>query len=146
MMNTPIGSVNVDHITGTTKAQSKVKKKSTYRVFFTIWVILILSGIAAAFFYTQLLKNQIVNDISRQTDQQLKQIQANYQEQLTLLQTDVQAKISQLEAKVNTLSELLAFTSDSSTPQTDNSNQLYTQLTELRAQLDELKASLEVLK
>lgn len=145
MMNTPIGSVNVDHITGSTKAASKVKKKGTYRIFFTIWIILILSGIAAAFFYTQLLKNQIVNDISRQTEQQLKQIQTNYQEQLSLLQTDVQAKISQLEAKVNSLSELLAFSSDSSNPQSDT-NQLYTQLTELRAQLDELKASLEVLK
>jgi len=146
MINTPLGSVQVDHITGKSKSMSKGKKKSTYRVFFTIWVILILSGIAAAIFYTQLLKNQIVTDISRQNEQQLKQIQANYQEQVATLQTDVQAKVSQLEAKVNSLSELLAFTNDNNAPQTDKPNQLYTQLTELRTQLEELKAKLDVLK
>lgn len=149
MMNTPLGTAaRVDHSTGMAMSTSKVKKKKniTYRVFFTIWIILILSGIAAAFFYTQLLKQQITSDITHQTNEQLKQVKANYQEQLTLLQTDVQARIGQLEAKVNSLSEQLSFTSDATNTKTDSSNSLYTQLAELRKQLDELKANLDVLK
>jgi peptidoglycan hydrolase CwlO-like protein len=54
--------------------------------------------------------------------------------------------MTNLQAKVNSLNELLAFTKDSANSKTDNSNQLYTQLAEVKKKLDELQKNLEVLK
>lgn len=126
--------------------KQRPKKQHTYRNLFILWLLLILGGMALAFFYTQYIKNQITTDIARQTEQQLMQVQANYEKQIEKFQTEVQENLHQMENKVNTLSELLSFISDSENTKTDNSNQLYTQLAELKKQLDELKANLEVLK
>lgn len=126
--------------------KQRPRKQNTYRNLFILWLLLILGGMTLAYFYTQYIKNQITADIARQTEQQLMQVQANYEKQMEQFQTGVQENLNQMENKVNTLSELLSFISDSENTKTDNSNQLYTQLAELKKQLDELKANLEVLK
>jgi hypothetical protein len=51
-----------------------------------------------------------------------------------------------LEAKVEQLNQLLAFTKDNASSKVDNSNQLYSQLAEVKKKLEELQKNLDVLK
>jgi len=145
MHNTPLEEAMVER---GARAGSGVaaKKKHTYRNLFIVWVVLIIGGLTLAYFYTDYMKKQIANDVSAQTAAQLKVVQDDYKQQVEQLRTDVQGQIAAMESKVDTLSELLAFTKDSANEKTDNSNQLYTQLSDLKKQLDELKANLDVLK
>jgi len=143
-MNTPLAELRSERIKQSSGVNAK--RKHTYRKLFIIWIFLIGIGATFAYFYVDMLKQQLAQDIARQTSEQLKLVQEDYRQQVAQLTTSVQTEIAGLENKVATLSELLAFTRDSESSKTDNSNQLYTQLSELKKQLDELKASLEVLQ
>ncbi|MCR8644819.1 hypothetical protein NV379_19385 [Paenibacillus sp. N1-5-1-14] len=143
-MNTPINA-STDVLQARSAPQTKVKK-NTYRKLFIAWLILIVLGGGTTFLYTNYLKKQIASDIAHQTEQQLLVVQQDYQKQVTDLKETVKADMAQMQAKVDTLNELLAFTKDSANSKTDNSNQLYTQLAEVKKQLEELQQNLEVLK
>ncbi|MNV83236.1 hypothetical protein D3C71_1770230 [compost metagenome] len=74
-------------------------------------------------------------------------------QQLTVLQTDYEARIAalseevkELQNTVQTFNELLTFTKDNASNKTDNSNKLYTQLNEVKKQLDALKKEMDLLK
>lgn len=134
-------------VTSASRSDKPLKpKKESYRYFFISWIILIILGVAGSILYTQYLKQQITKEIAAQTEQQLQVVQADYQKQLNQLKDNLTADIAKMQTKVDTLNELLAFTKDNANSKTDNSNQLYTQLAEVKAKLDELKKNLDVLK
>ncbi|WNR43531.1 hypothetical protein [Paenibacillus roseipurpureus] len=143
-MSMPIESATVNSFPRTSKA-TRVKKK-TYVILFMGWVMLIAIGVAATMMYTKHLRQQISTDIAQQTQQQLQVIQQDYQKQVSQLKDSVTSDMKTLQAKVDSLNELLAFTKDSANSKTDNSNQLYTQLTDVKKKLDELQKNLDVLK
>lgn len=143
-MSMPIENVSVNSFPRTSKA-TRVKKK-TYILLFMGWGMLIAVGVAATMMYTDHLRQQISTDIAQQTQQQLQVIQQDYQKQVSQLKDSVSSDMKTLQAKVDSLNELLAFTKDSANSKTDNSNQLYTQLADVKKKLDELTKNLDVLK
>ncbi|UUZ93069.1 hypothetical protein LJK87_49025 [Paenibacillus sp. P25] len=54
--------------------------------------------------------------------------------------------MAKMQAKIDSINELLAFTKDSASSKTDNSNQLYTQLADVKKKLDDLKKNLDALQ
>lgn len=122
------------------------KKKHTYKFLLLAWVFLIASGVWGTKAYSDRLRNQIATRISTENQAQLEIIQKDYQVQLDGLKTSMETDMSKLQAKVEALTELLAFTKDNANSKTDNSNQLYTQLAEVKKQLDTLQQNLDVLK
>jgi peptidoglycan hydrolase CwlO-like protein len=143
-MSMPIESATANSFPRTSKA-TRVKKK-TYVFLFVGWVMLIAVGVTATMMYTEHLRQQISTDIAQQTQQQLQVIQQDYQKQVSELKDSVSTDMKTLQAKVDSLNELLAFTKDSANSKTDNSNQLYTQLADVKKKLDELTKNLDVLK
>ncbi|CAN7337092.1 MULTISPECIES: hypothetical protein [unclassified Paenibacillus] len=143
-MSMPIESATANSFPRTSKA-TRVKKK-TYVFLFVGWVMLIAVGVTATMMYTEHLRQQISTDIAQQTQQQLQVVQQDYQKQVSELKDSVSTDMKTLQAKVDSLNELLAFTKDSANSKTDNSNQLYTQLADVKKKLDELTKNLDVLK
>lgn len=143
-MSMPTQSATANSFPRTSKA-TRVKKK-TYVFLFVGWVMLIAVGVTATMMYTEHLRQQISTDIAQQTQQQLQVIQQDYQNQVSQLKDSVSTDMKTLQAKVDSLNELLAFTKDSANSKTDNSNQLYTQLADVKKKLDELTKNLDVLK
>lgn len=145
-MSTPYEGATANQVFARAEKATKSRKKNNYLLFVIGWILLIGTGVTGSMLYTNHLKAQITQDISDQTAQQLKQIQADYATQLSQLKDTVTADMADLQKKIDSLNELLAFTKDSASSKTDNSNQLYTQLSEVKKQLDELKKNLDVLK
>lgn len=143
-MSMPIENVSANSFPRTSKA-TRVKRK-TYVMLFVGWVMLIAVGVAATMMYTEHLRQQISTDIAQQTQQQLQVVQQDYQKQVSQLKDSVTSDMKTLQAKVDSLNELLAFTKDSANSKTDNSNQLYTQLADVKKKLDDLQKNLDVLK
>jgi len=125
---------------------TKPRKKATYILLFASWVVLITSGVLGTKWYSDHLRDRIARQISADTSAQLELIHQEYRTEIDNLKNTLTADMSRLQAQVDTLAELLAFAKDSTSSQTDNSNQLYTQLIEVKQKLDELEKSLEVLK
>ncbi|OCT10681.1 hypothetical protein A8709_22860 [Paenibacillus pectinilyticus] len=143
-MSMPIENATANSFPRTSKA-TRVKRK-TYVILFMGWVMLIAVGVAATMMYTEHLRQQISTDIAQQTQQQLQVVQQDYQKQVSDLKDSVTSDMKTLQAKVDSLNELLAFTKDSANSKTDNSNQLYTQLADVKKKLDDLQKNLDVLK
>jgi uncharacterized protein HemX len=149
-MNTQLESVATPAMaparTSGKSVKSAASRRKSYILFFTSWLLLIATGIFGAVWYTQHIKQQIAADLSSQTQQQLQTLQTEYQKQLDTLKESMTSDMSKLQAKVDSFNELLAFSKDSASSKTDNSNQLYTQLQEVKKKLDELKKNLDVLQ
>jgi peptidoglycan hydrolase CwlO-like protein len=137
---------------GEQQPQSRVQSRPSrpsrknYILFFISWFMLIAIGVMSAMLYADHLKEQIKTELGQQTEAQLLAVKQNYETQLDQLKTDVTADMAEMQKKIDTFNELLAFTKDSANSKTDNSNQLYTQLAEVKQKLDELKKNLDVLK
>ncbi|PYI57584.1 hypothetical protein [Paenibacillus flagellatus] len=127
-------------------AKSVKTSKKSYLIFFFSWFLLIATGVLGTMLYTEHLKTRLSEQLASQTEAQLQAMQAQYQQQLDQLKASVTTDIANLQTKVDSFNELLAFTKDSANTKTDNSNQLYTQLAEVKKKLDELKQNLDVLK
>ncbi|CAM4476234.1 hypothetical protein [Paenibacillus tarimensis] len=112
----------------------------------TAWLILIAGGAAGMVWYTGYIQRNITTEIELQTAARIGTMQADYIARIEQLETGLQAEISQISGKVDSLNELLTFTKDNANNKTDNSNKLYTQINEVKKQLDELKKNLDVLK
>ena len=143
-MNTPLEATGkeINYV----RMKTSKSKKHTYKLLFGTWALLIACGAIGAKLYTDHLKNVMTAEIAQQTELQLKQVQNDYQKQLGSLKDSLTSDMAKLQAKVDTLNELLSFTKDNATGKTDNSNQLYTQLAEVKKKLDELQKNLDVLK
>lgn len=126
--------------------RARTRTKPSVLPFITLWIVLIGAGIAGAVWYTDHVKQQITADVSAQTAQQIKAVQADYTKQLQQIRASYETEMASLQSKVQSLNELLAFDKDNADGKTDNSNKLYTQISELKKQLDQLKQNLDVLK
>ncbi|KIL41863.1 hypothetical protein SD70_04410 [Gordoniibacillus kamchatkensis] len=144
-MDTPIETRSAELPLPRSKSAAKSKRK-TYVLLLAGWLVLIGVGVTGAKLYTDHVKAQIAQDIASQTQKQLQSVQEDYQKQVAQLKESVSADMTQLQTKVDTLNELLAFVKDSASNKTDNSNQLYTQLGDVKKKLDELKSNLDMLK
>lgn len=118
------------------------KKGPSVKVFLAVWVLLIGAGIAATILYSNHMKEQMLQELDAKWQSQISLVQSDYQAQLNTLNTEV----TELQNKVKTFNELLIFTKDNASNKTDNSNQLYTQLSEVKKQLTELQKKLDLLK
>ncbi|CAG7632227.1 hypothetical protein ACFQI7_17730 [Paenibacillus allorhizosphaerae] len=127
-------------------AKPKKSNMRTYVLLFFVWAILIGLGAWGGKVYTDYVRMQITQEIAKQTGDQLAVIQQDYQKQVTELKSSVTADMAQMQTKIDSVNELLAFTKDSANSKTDNSNQLYTQLAEVKKKLDELKKNLDALQ
>lgn len=126
--------------------RTREKGKHSYKLLFAAWVILIGMGILGTKLYSDYLQHKISAELSEQSRQQLQQVQEDYGKQIGELKESISGEMDTLEAKVNSLNELLAFTKDSANSKTDSSNQLYSQLSDVKKKLDELQKNLDVLK
>ncbi|CAG7650421.1 hypothetical protein PAESOLCIP111_06075 [Paenibacillus solanacearum] len=127
-------------------AKPKKSNARAYVLMFFIWAVLIGLGLWGGKLYTDHIRMQITQDIAKQTGDQLAVIQQEYERQVSELRTSLTADMAQMQAKIDSVNELLAFTKDSANSKTDNSNQLYTQLAEVKKKLDELKKNLDALQ
>lgn len=126
-----------------TSRRSRPKAKGVRpAAFLVFWVIMIAIGVASAYYYSQHMKETMLQQLQAQTSAQLQQVQASYEEQLKALD----ARMTELQGKVDSFNELLTFTKDNTSSKTDNSNKLYTQLNEVKKQLDQLKQKMDLLK
>ncbi|PZD95643.1 hypothetical protein DNH61_14080 [Paenibacillus sambharensis] len=112
----------------------------------TAWLILIAGGAAGMVSYTGYIERNITAQIEAQTAARISTMQTDYLARIEQVEAGLQAEITQISGKVDSLNELLTFTKDNANNKTDNSNKLYTQINEVKKQLDELKKNLDVLK
>ncbi|MDF2964153.1 MAG: hypothetical protein K0S39_5888 [Paenibacillus sp.] len=146
-MNTPIEPADSQQPMARTGKPNKAKGRGrTYLFLFMGWTLLIAAGVLGAKMYTDHLRQQIAQEIAKQTEQQLQTVQEDYQKQIAQLKDNVSGDLAKMQTKIDSLNELLAFTKDSANNKTDNSNQLYTQLSEVKKKLDDLKKNLDVLQ
>jgi hypothetical protein len=143
-MSSPLQDVSRENLSR--NVQSPTHRKKTYKFLIFAWIMLVGMGLTGAYYYTNYLKDQLAADLARQNQAQLQAIQADYQMQLEDLKTKVNEEMAGMQAKVEQLNQLLAFTKDNASTKVDNSNQLYTQLAEVKKKLEELKKNLDVLK
>ncbi|MNE76180.1 hypothetical protein D3C80_1724040 [compost metagenome] len=99
-------------------------------------------GAYAVYSYTNHLKQQVLAELGNQSRQQLTVLQTDYEARIAALSEEVK----ELQNTVQTFNELLTFTKDNASNKTDNSNKLYTQLSEVKKQLDALKKEMDLLK
>ncbi|MFF2912874.1 hypothetical protein [Paenibacillus sp. NPDC057934] len=129
----------------TTPVQSRrtaARNGSSVKWFLLFWVVLIGIGVYAVYSYTNHLKQQVLSQLSAQSQQQLTVLKTDYEARISALSDEVK----ELQSTVQTFNELLTFTKDNASAKTDNSNKLYTQLSEVRKQLDALKKEMDLLK
>lgn len=145
-MNTPFESASANRVVSRSEKTTVKKRRFGFIWIFLAWIILISGGMTGAYYYTEQMKEQIIADLYSQTEHQLHEVQKDYELQMKQLEQTVAENMSQLQSKVDSLTELLVFTKNNATDQTNNSNQLYAQLAEVKRQLEELKKNLDVLK
>ncbi|MCQ4086897.1 hypothetical protein [Saccharibacillus sp. JS10] len=130
--------------TGTTSTPSRNMKKGRIgaRWFLLVWVVLIGLFVFAAYEYSQRLQAQTLTALQTQTESQMADLRADYEQQFT----ELNQQVSALQSKVDSFNELLTFTKDNANNKTDNSNKLYTQLNEVKTQLSALQKKMDLLK
>ncbi|MBD8499790.1 MULTISPECIES: hypothetical protein [Paenibacillus] len=110
--------------------------------FLLFWFVMIAVGITATYYYSQHMKQSMIEQVQAQTNAQITSMQRNYEKQLK----QMNEKLDQLQSKVQSFNELLEFTKDNASNKTDNSNKLYSQLNEVKKQLAALQQKMELLK
>jgi uncharacterized protein HemX len=121
---------------------SRTTRGRTAKVFLLIWILLIALGIAAAYKYSNELKQDLLYQLQHENQQQMTLLKSDYQ----LKFTELSVQVEELNSKVQSFNELLTFTKDNATNKTDNSNKLYTQLNEVKQQLTNLQKKMDLLK
>ncbi|QUL56617.1 hypothetical protein KDC22_09095 [Paenibacillus tritici] len=122
--------------------RSAERSGSSVKWFLLFWILMIASGVYAVYSYTNHLKDQVLNELGSQSQQQLTVLKTDYESKIAVLSEQVK----ELQSTVQTFNELLTFTKDNASNKTDNSNKLYTQLSEVKKQLDSLKKEMDLLK
>ncbi|MDT3425084.1 TolA-binding protein [Paenibacillus forsythiae] len=123
-------------------SRAATRNGSSVKWFLLFWLVVIAACGFAVYSYTNHLKDQMLKQLSAQSQQQLSLLQSDYEQKLSVLSKE----ISELQDKVQSFNELLTFTKDNASTKTDNSNKLYTQLSEVRKQLDALQKEMDLLK
>ncbi|OAB39112.1 hypothetical protein PMSD_04045 [Paenibacillus macquariensis subsp. defensor] len=128
--------------TDTNYERSKTKRGPSVKAFLLLWIVLIGTGITAAYIYSNVLKQDMLQQLQKENQQQMTLLKTEYELNLT----ELSAQVAELNSKVQSFNELLTFTKDNATTKTDNSNKLYTQLSEVKKQLDTLQKKMDLLK
>lgn len=115
---------------------------SSVKWFLLFWIVMIGLGVYAVYSYTNHLKQQVLTELSTQSQQQLTVLKTDYESKIAVLSEEVKA----LQNTVQSFNELLTFTKDNANAKTDNSNKLYTQLNEVNKQLEALKKQMDLIK
>ena len=118
------------------------RRGSSVKWFLLFWILMIAAGVYAVYSYTNHLRDQVLNELGSQSQQQLAVLKTDYESRIAVLSEQVK----ELQSTVQTFNELLTFTKDNASNKTDNSNKLYTQLSEVKKQLDTLKKEMDLLK
>ncbi|QCT03841.1 hypothetical protein E6C60_3130 [Paenibacillus algicola] len=100
------------------------------------------AGVAAAYYYSNHLQQEMMLGLQQDTQREMAALKAQYDSRFA----ELSAQMSEIDSKVQSFNELLTFTKDQATGETDNSNKLYTQLNDVRQQLSKLEKKLELLK
>ncbi|WP_379133036.1 hypothetical protein [Paenibacillus sp. sgz500958] len=124
------------------RRSTTARSGSSVKWFLLFWIVLIAASVYAVYSYTNHLKEQVLTELGRQTEQQLQSLQSDYEGKIAVLSSQVQ----ELQSTVESFNELLTFTKDNASAKTDNSNKLYTQLSEVNKQLEALKKEMDLLK
>ncbi|WP_025690635.1 hypothetical protein [Paenibacillus zanthoxyli] len=124
------------------KRRAATRNGSSVKWFLLFWLAVIAACGFTVYSYMNHLKDQMLRQLSAQNQQQLSLLQSDYEKKLSVLSKE----ISELQDKVQSFNELLTFTKDNASTKTDNSNKLYTQLSEVRKQLDALQKEMDLLK
>lgn len=135
-------SYSTEPVSTPTSARSTRNRGTSVKVFLVIWLLLIGSGIAATYWYSHHLQQNMLSALDAKWQAQTNAIKADYNSKLSSLSNEV----SQLDSKVQSFNELLTFTKDNASNKTDNSNKLYTQLAEVKKQLSALQSKMDLLK
>lgn len=122
--------------------RSKTKSGPSVKLFLLVWILLIALGITATYLYSNHLKQDMLQQIQRETQKQMTLLKTDYEKQLGI----ISAEVGELDSKVQSFNELLTFTKDNATSKTDNSNKLYTQLSDVKNQLNKLQKKMDLLK
>lgn len=118
------------------------RKGPSVKWFLLFWIVMIGVGVYAVYSYTNHLKQQVLSELSIQSQQQLNVLKTDYEAKIALLTDEVKS----LQNTVQSFNELLTFTKDNASAKTDNSNKLYTQLNEVSKQLEALKKEMDLIK
>ncbi|AOZ94611.1 hypothetical protein [Paenibacillus crassostreae] len=121
---------------------SRTKRGRSVKIFLFAWILLIALGIAAAYKYSNELKQDLLQQLQHDNQQQMTLLKSDYEQKFT----ELSSQVAELNSKVQSFNELLTFTKDNATNKTDNSNQLYTQLNEVKQQLTNLQKKMDLLK
>lgn len=122
--------------------RSTARSGPSVKWFLLCWILIIGLGVYAVYSYTNHLKQQVLSELSLQSQQQLTVLKSDYEARIAVLSSEVK----ELQNTVQSFNELLTFTKDNASAKTDNSNKLYTQLSEVRKQLDALKKEMDLIK
>ncbi len=133
---------STDATTNPYSERSKTKRGPSVKAFLLLWILLIGIGITTAYIYSNELKQDLLQQLQKENQQQMTLLKTEYEQNLT----ELSAQVEELNSKVQSFNELLTFTKDNATSKTDNSNKLYTQLNEVKKQLDTLQKKMDLLK
>ncbi|WP_018753329.1 hypothetical protein [Paenibacillus sanguinis] len=122
--------------------RSRKSQRSSVAIIILIWVLLIGAGATAAYYYSNHLKQSMIDQLDAKWQSETALMKEDYTSQLAALSEEMKL----LQGKVDTFNELLEFTKDNSTEKTDNSNKLYSQLSEVKQQLAKLQKQMGLLK
>ncbi|AIQ34682.1 MULTISPECIES: hypothetical protein [unclassified Paenibacillus] len=122
--------------------RAAVRSGPSVKWFLLFWIVMIGIGVYAVYSYTNHLKQQVLSELSTQSQQQLTVLKTDYESKIAVLTEEVK----ELQNTVQSFNELLTFTKDNASAKTDNSNKLYTQLNEVNKQLEALKKQMDLIK
>ncbi|MBY3622545.1 hypothetical protein HGO21_23785 [Acinetobacter sp. CUI P1] len=122
--------------------RAAVRNGPSVKWFLLFWIVMIGIGVYAVYSYTNHLKQQVLSELSTQSQQQLTVLKTDYESKIAVLTEEVK----ELQNTVQSFNELLTFTKDNASAKTDNSNKLYTQLSEVNKQLEALKKEMDLIK
>lgn len=135
-------SYSTEPVTTSEPLRTKRTRRPSVKIVLLTWILLIGAGVATAYWYSNYLKQSMLEQLDSRLVAQTEIMKADYTTQLSALTEQVE----QLQSKVETFNELLTFTKDNASDKTDNSNKLYSQLNDVKNQLSKLQKQMELLK
>lgn len=137
-----IVSYSTEPMTTSEPLRSRRTRRPSVKIVLLIWFLLIGAGVTTAYWYSNYLKQSMLEQLDARIQNQTEIMKADYSSQLAALSEQVE----QLNSRVEAFNELLTFTKDNASDKTDNSNKLYSQLSDVKNQLAKLQKQMDLLK
>ncbi|WP_324616502.1 hypothetical protein [Paenibacillus bouchesdurhonensis] len=137
-----IVSYSTEPMTTSEPLRSRRTRRPSVKIVLLIWFLLIGAGVTTAYWYSNYLKQSMLEQLDARIQNQTEIMKADYSTQLAALSEQVE----QLNSRVEAFNELLTFTKDNASDKTDNSNKLYSQLSDVKNQLAKLQKQMDLLK